>query len=68
MSETCEKDRILAQLHQEKLQLEQILKEEEKQYISKAETFQANIMQLTNEIDAHKARQVERDVVKCVCL
>ncbi|CAB4012531.1 synaptonemal complex 1-like, partial [Paramuricea clavata] len=56
MSQTCEKDRILAQLQQEKLTLEQMLKEEEKQYILKAETFQANIMQLTNEIDAHKAR------------
>jgi hypothetical protein len=58
MSQTCEKDRVLAQLQQEKLQLEQALKEEEKQYILKTEAFQDNIMQLTNEIDEHKARQV----------
>lgn len=56
MSQTCEKDRILAQLQEEKLKLEQVLKEEEQQYMLKTEAFQANILQLTNEIDAHKAR------------
>ena len=56
LSQACEKDRILTQLQEEKLKLEQILKEEEKQYMLKAETFQANIIQLTNEIDTHKAR------------
>lgn len=56
MSQACEKDRMLANLQEEKLKLEQMLKEEEKQCVLKAETFQANIAQLSNEIDAHKAR------------
>lgn len=56
MSQTCEKDRILAQLQEEKLKLEQVLGEEQQKYILKTETFQNNVMQLTNEIDAHKAR------------
>ena len=56
MSQTYEKDGILTQLQAEKQKLEQILKEEERQYIQKTETLQANMTQLTNEIDAHKAR------------
>lgn len=56
MSQLCERNRSLIQLQEEKLKLEHTLKEEEKKHVFNAESLQANITKLQNEIDENKVR------------